>query len=130
MAKPLVHAISSSKKYGGKPEDYIEIHDLLDSSKAVIADQRHRALTHNSWFLSVILEKIFGHTITNSDGRAVSVRDIGEQHVLEDFGGRFIPSAQDYLQEMEYQTWMGNGSGVCPSSSERVDAERMAKRSA
>jgi hypothetical protein len=92
--KPFIHAESSAKKFGGQPEDYLEIHNLLDSSKSVIADNRHRALTHNSWFL-FILEKIFGVTITNSDGKKVSVRDVGEQHIIEDFRGQFIPSAQD-----------------------------------
>ena len=115
MSKPWIHAMSSAKKFGGKPEDYIEIHNLMDSSKAVICDNRHRALTHNSWFVGVILEKIFGVTITNSNGRKISVRDIGEQHVSEDFRGRFIPSAQDYLQEMDMKPWMNNGRGVPPS---------------
>ena len=115
MSKPYIHAISSAKKWGGVPEDYLPIHDLMDMSKGTIADSRHRALTHNSWFLSVILEKIFGHNITNSNGRLVSVRDVGEQHVLEDFGGRFIPSAQDYLQEIELKEWMVMGRGVPPS---------------
>lgn len=50
MAKPYIHAISSAKRFGGKPEDYIEIHNLMDSSKGAIPDNRHRALTHNSWF--------------------------------------------------------------------------------
>lgn len=119
MAKPIIHAISSAKKFGGKPEDYIEIHNLMDSSKIIISDNRHRALTHNSWFIGVILERIFGLTITNSEGIAVSVRDIGEQHVLEDFGGQFIPSAQDYLQALEYEPWM-NGKGQ-PPSREKVE---------
>lgn len=116
MSKPYIHALSSARKFGGTPEDYIEIHNLMDSSKGVIADSRHRALTHTSWFLSVILEKIFGVTITNSAGRVVSVRDIGEQHVLEDFGGRFIPSAQDYLEGMEFHEWMLSGKGQAPPS--------------
>lgn len=115
MPKPWIHSQSSARRFGGKPEDYIEIHNLLDASKGSIADNRHRALTHNSWFLSVILEKIFGVTIKNSDGKDISVRDVGEQHVLEDFGGRFIPSAQDYLQEMEYKDWMSSGNGSPPS---------------
>ena len=115
MAKPYIHAISSVKKWGGTPEDYLPIHDLLDSSKGQIADSRHRALTHNAWFLSTILEKVFGHNIKNSDGRLVSTRDIGEQHVLEDFGGRYIPSAQDYLQEVEMKEWMVKGMGAPPS---------------
>lgn len=115
MSKPWIHAESSARRFGGKPEDYIEIHNLMDSSKGAIADNRHRALTHNSWFLSVILERIFGVTITNSAGRRISVRDIGEQHILEDFGKRFIPSAQDYLAEMEFKDWMQNGQGTPPS---------------
>lgn len=114
MSKPWIHAQSSAKKYGGKPEDYLEIHNLMDSSKSAMPDNRHRALTHNSWFL-FILERIFGTVMTNSDGKKVSVRDIGEQHILEDFCGKFIPSAQDYLQEMEFKDWMQNGNGHPPS---------------
>lgn len=121
MAKPWIHAKSSAKKYGGKPEDYIEIHNLMDSSKAAIADQRHRALTHNSWFIGTILEKIFGVTIQNSDGRQISVRSIGEQHVLEDYGMKYIPTAQDFLQEIEMQSWMQNGNGY-PASCRKITA--------
>ena len=116
MAKPWIHAESSAKKFGGKPEDYIEIHNFLDSSKGTIADSRHRALTHNAWFLSTILERVFGVTIKNSEGKNVSVRDVGEQHVLEDYRGRFIPSAQDFLQEIEVKEWMISGNGQPPSS--------------
>lgn len=115
MSKPWIHAESSARRFGGKPEAYIEIHNLMDSSKGAICDNRHRALTHNSWFLSTILERIFGVTITNSAGKKISVRDIGEQHVSEDFRGRFIPSAQDFLAEMEMKDWMNNGAGVPPS---------------
>lgn len=121
MSKPYIHAVSSAKRYGGQPEDYIEIHNLMDSSKGTVADSRHRALTHTSWFLSVILERIFGVTFTNSDGKPVSVRDIGEQHVLEDFGGRFIPSVQDYFEGMEFQEWMLNGRAGTPSSYKKLD---------
>lgn len=115
MAKPHVHAESSVRRYGGVVDDYMPIHQLMDSSKSAIADNRHRALTHNSWFISVILEKVFGPTITNSSGRVVAVRDIGEQHVLEDYGNKFIPSAQDFLAEMEFRDWMDNGRGIPPS---------------
>jgi len=30
MAHPWHHAVSSARKYGGKPEDYLEIHSWLD----------------------------------------------------------------------------------------------------
>jgi hypothetical protein len=117
MSKPWIHCESSARKYGGKPEDYLALHNLMDSSKGTIADSRHRALTHNSWFIAPggPLELIFGVNITNSDGRLVSTRDLGEQHILEDFGNRFIPSAQDYLQEINVQEWMISGKGAPPS---------------
>ena len=123
MSKPYIHALSSVKRHGGKPEDYLEIHNLMDSSKAAMCDNRHRALTHNSWFIGTILEKIFGTVITNSDGRKVSVRDIGEEHVSEDFKGRFIPTAQDYLAEIEMKGWMNNADGVPPSFT-KLDREK------
>lgn len=128
MPKPWIHALSSAKQFGGKPEDYIRIHNLMDSSKGTIADSRHRALTHNAWFVGTILEQVFGVTLTNSDGKQISVRDIGEQHVLEDFRKRFIPSAQDFLQEMEVKEWMVAGLGEPPPSAKRLFTKRNFKK--
>lgn len=127
MSKPYVHAVSSARRFGGVPEDYIEIHNFLDLSKGAIADNRHRALTHNAWFLSNVLERVFSVTITNSVGKKVSVRDVGEQHIVEDFGGRFIPTAQDYLQNMDFREWMNSGKGEPPTSFERI-AKRLIVR--
>lgn len=124
MAKPFIHARSSARRFGGVPDDYLEIHRFLDSSKGGIADNRHRALTHTSWFLSVVLERVFGETIRNSDGKDVSVRDIGERHILEDYGMKFIPTAQDFLQEIEWKPWMDNGRGVPPSSAKLYSGKR------
>jgi hypothetical protein len=127
MSKPYIHAISSAKRYGGKPEDYEEIHNFLDCSKSSFSDNRHRALTHQSFFIGTILERIhFSNSgpmtpdnrfpyIMNSDGKKVFVRDIGEQHVLEDFKNRFIPSAADFLNELEFKDWMQNGMDIPPS---------------
>ena len=113
--KPYIHAKNSVKKWGGIPEDYMEIHDFIDSTKAHIGDMRHRALLHNT-FGCYVIEKIFGQIlikpdgtavktsyIINSDGNKVQVRDIAEQHIIDDLG--FIPSVQDYLQHMEQQAW-------------------------
>lgn len=124
MSKPWIHAKSSARRFGGQPEDYLEIHKLMDSSKGAIADSRHRALTHTSWFLSNILERIFGVTFVNSDGKVISTRDIGEQHILEDFGGRFIPTPQDYLEHCDFQQWMIAGKGGNPSSYKKLATRR------
>lgn len=94
MAHPYHHALSSVRKWGGCVEDYQPIHDWFDESKAHIADFRHRALRHHSEGI-FMAEKIFGTTLTNSDGRIVPVRYVGEQHVIEDLGQ--IPTVADWF---------------------------------
>ena len=80
MAHPFKHAESSARKFGGKAEDYLPIHNWFDESKAFIADFRHRALRHHAEGI-FLCERIFGVAITNSEGKQVPVRYIGEQHV-------------------------------------------------
>ena len=103
MSHPLFHSISSQKKHGGTVNDYIKLHNWFDETKSAFPDMRHRALRHHSegifW-----LEQQFGTYITNSDGKMVPVRAIGEQHVIEDIG--FIPTIADYLKEMNQAGWM------------------------
>lgn len=112
--KPWIHSKSSAKKFGGKPEDYMDIHELMDSSKAVLPLNLHRFLAHNSWFIKTIIPKIFGHERVNSQGKKYSPEDVAEQHVLEDFRMKFIPTPQDYLQNVTPRKWM-NGNGFPPS---------------
>lgn len=114
MAKAWIHAKSSARKWGGKPEDYQDIHDFMDSSKAVVGDNRHRLLYHNAFAIYNIIPKVFGDTRINSDNKTYSTKDVAEQHCLEDFGG-FIPSFQDYLDCMTIQPWM-SGKGLSPSA--------------
>ncbi len=102
--KPYLHALVSVKHWHGKPEDYLPIHDFIDSSKAHFPDMRHRALLHSSFGI-YIAEQVFGHNILNSDQRLVSVRDIAERHVLDDMGT--IPTVQDYLKDMPMYNWLG-----------------------
>lgn len=102
--KPFIHAKASVSKYGGKPEDYLPIHDFLDCSKATHADLRHRAILHNS-LGPYLAEQVFGHNIINSDGKEISVRDVCEDHIIQDLD--FIPSVTDWLNHMEKPWWMG-----------------------
>ena len=103
VSKALVHARSSARKYGGRPEDYLAIHEKMDSTKSAHAEVTHRCVFHSAFGIFII-EDIFGRTLTNSDGKEVFVRDIAEQHVLVDLG--FIPSLSDWLREMPAQPWM------------------------
>lgn len=110
--KPWFHAKISAHKFGGKPEDYIEIHNFFDESKAGVADMRHRIFLHNTFGIW-IAERTFGTVIDgqrlpyilNSAGREVQVRDVGEQHVLDDLGT--IPSLEKCISGLKLETWMG-----------------------
>lgn len=109
MANPLIHSKSSVKRWGGKVEDYIAIHELIDSPKVAMNNNTSRMLTHNTWFAYHIIPKIFGYNIVNSDGKSVDTVDIAMLHIAEDFRHRFIPTPQDYLKHMQVQPWMNNG---------------------
>ena len=116
MAHPLKHAQSSVKIWKGKIEDYIDIHSKLDCSKKYFPDNRHRILTHNMFFVFEVIIPLFGEYITKSDGREVSVKDICEYHILEDFRMKFIPTPQDWIENIPLMSWMQNGIGDPPSS--------------
>jgi hypothetical protein len=91
---PWHHAVSSAKKWGGVPNDYIELHDWFDATKQFTGDWTHRALRHHSLGVQEAIEK-FGHSIPNSLGQDIPTKLIAEQHVIEDCG--FIPTPKDYL---------------------------------
>lgn len=103
MAHPIKHAESSANRFGGRPDDYLQIHNWLDESKAFFTDFRHRALRHHSEGV-FLAERIFGISITNSNGTKVPVRYIAEEHIKEDLGR--IPTPQDWLAEIRPQRWM------------------------
>ena len=141
MAKSDIHAQSSAEKFGGTPSDYIEIHEMIDSSKAFHGDNRHRCVFHHTagtYYMQKMfgvdvheirklrekynlneefekdLMKLFKHNraqgthIVNSDGKKVNVRDVAEQHISEDFRGKFFPTLNDYIAQMKLQPWMDN----------------------
>ena len=107
MTSPVFHAKTSAKKWGGVPEDYIKIHDWFDASKEMFADSRHRALRHHTQGIFEA-ERVFGHSIVNSDGKEIPVRYIGELHVKEDCGGR-IPTLADWFGKIQREMWMSHG---------------------
>lgn len=102
--KPYSHAKSSAHKYGGEVEDYLKLHNWFDQTKAHVADMRHRAILHNAFGI-FLLEQQFGVYFTNSAGKVVQVRDVGEQHVIEDLGR--IPSLDECMKNMPMEAWFG-----------------------
>lgn len=104
---PYHHAESSSRMHGGKPEDYLDLHNWFDDSKKYICDFRHRALRHHAAGIFEA-EWTFGAILTNCEGKAVPVRILGEQHVREDCG--FVPSVADWLKAIRREQWMNSPS--------------------
>jgi hypothetical protein len=46
------------------------------------------------------MERIFGQSFINSDGKVVYTRYVGEQHVREDLNG-YVPTAKEWLTAIE-----------------------------
>lgn len=138
--KPMVHARISAKRYGGDPEDYLPIHDWLDSTKASLPDIRHRAFLHNSvgCFLA---EQVFGHVVmthshvaeaalrafkddpTPENAEAYRVakaalapgrKTVSVRDVAEDHIREdlgFIPTLERWVRKMPIEPWMAGGVG-------------------
>lgn len=102
---PYKHAQSTAAKWGGIPEDYVDLHDWFDETKQFTGDWTHRALRHHSAGIQWAIEK-FGHAIINSKGQKIPTKLIAEQHVTEDCG--FIPTPKDYLSPLikNPEKWM------------------------
>jgi hypothetical protein len=128
MANPLIHSKSSVKRWGGKVDDYLPIHELIDSPKSTMNNNSSRLLTHNTWFAYTIIPKVFGYNITNSDGKSVDTVDIAMLHIAEDFRMKFVPTPQDYLQHLEVQPWMNNGIKVLENEESQSIVKNLVKK--
>jgi hypothetical protein len=119
--KPLLHANISRKTHGGTVDDYIPIHNFIDSSKVAMPDIRHRAILHSA-FGCFLVEQMFGTYIVNSEGKKISTRDIAEEHIIQDLG--FIPTMENYLKNMSIQPWMsGTERGKFSKKSKHISLE-------
>jgi len=93
-----IHSEISVKKRGGAIADYYAIHDFADCSKEVESSNAHRLYFHTMWGVKNVVIPIFGHTIKNSDGKQINVKDLCENdHILPDYSGKFIPTLSDFI---------------------------------
>ena len=95
--KPLQHAQISQKTYGGKWQDYIEVHSFLDSSKAACAHFKHRFLLHHKEGIEFGV-RIFGETVTNSENKIIETRRLLTDHLIEDVGR--IVNIEDWARDL------------------------------
>lgn len=95
------HASLSQKRWGGQINDYIEIHRLIDSTKVLCSDNRHR-IFHTLWAVKEIVIPVFGEVFTNNDGHSVDVKALCEKdHLLVDYHHRFIPTLSDFVNAID-----------------------------
>jgi hypothetical protein len=139
MAHSHYHAVSSARRYGGVAEDYLPLHNFLDSSKASWADQRHRAVLHHA-FGVFVAEQVIGQQeevrllraalarVPRWAQRLLGLRIPATTPVtLEVTGGKqvpirlvaeqhiiedcgFVPSVEDYLQAVPREKWITRGA--------------------
>src|SRR5947208_14475280 len=76
--RPFQHAMSSASRFGGRWQDYLAVHELIDSTKACCADPRHRMVLHSVDFGAAVVRVAF------PDRRDTDA--IVRQHVVEDLG--------------------------------------------
>ncbi|MEG0486413.1 MAG: hypothetical protein RR575_00610 [Acinetobacter sp.] len=97
----MQHARISAKRWGGEPEDYYEIHSFIDSTKSLCSDARHRIL-HTLWGVNSVVVPVFGHSLQNSAGKSIDIKDLCERdHLLVDYQQRFIPTLNDFVNAID-----------------------------
>lgn len=97
----LQHARISAKRWGGEVEDYYEIHAFIDSTKSLCSDARHRIL-HTLWGVNSVVIPVFGHSLQNSAGKTIDIKDLCERdHLLVDYQQRFIPTLNDFVSAID-----------------------------
>ncbi len=102
---PFEHSLLSQRDFQGSPEDYLSIHEFLDSTKSHFPHFMHRMILHNSFGIE-LCERIFGPVVTNSDNLPISTREIARLHIVQDLGR--LPSLQDWFKTLTVnrQPWM------------------------
>ena len=100
---PVQHARSSAHHHGGVWRDYVNFHLFFDQSKAAFPQVQHRIFLHTLDLGYELARRVHGETLMNSDGTAVSVRALTEQHMREDLGFRL--GVDDWLNLMPEPLW-------------------------
>ena len=100
---PSLHARWSVKRFGGTPNDYLPIHQFLESSRLHLPDARHRVLLHTTLGVQTV-EEVFGLELSSG----VPTRLVTESHIHADLG--FIPTVEEALDGLPLEPWMFRGA--------------------
>jgi hypothetical protein len=98
MSHCFFHAVSSAKKFGGLPLDYLALHEWFDQVKVAFNFPTHRAILHNTFGVALAME-IFGPTLTRaSDGQPIDLEPVIRLHLEEDLG--MVPTLEQWLGDL------------------------------
>ena len=101
---PVHHAHTSARLFGGDEALYLELHRFIDRSKRVVADFRHRALTHH---VEGVADAVLRFGPRTGEGLTHLV---AEAHIREDCAGR-LPRLRDWLMALEIPAQRRVGGG-------------------
>lgn len=102
-----IHANISAKKWETNDKSdwdhFYKLHDFMDWSKEVIADNRQRLLSHHLWYVKRAAIPIFGHSYQLKGINKIynTKDDMESSHIVADFHGKFLPSLSDYFDLVE-----------------------------
>ncbi|TXI89538.1 MAG: hypothetical protein E6Q40_02140 [Cupriavidus sp.] len=124
---------ASARRYGGVAEDYHRLHSFFDTFESEDWNCLPLfALRHHSEALFLAEQFFKAPTLTNSNGRKVPIRALGEQHMILHFGR--VPVPADWLRCVNIQPWMRQvgdphaGQGEGREGDQGCDAGRLHRR--
>lgn len=98
MANSYSHSISSYEKFGGDFNEHLEIHKILDMSKAAHAETRHRMFLHHQEGIEII--KLFAtYNLKNTNPELAG--KIAHLHIWEDH--QEIPHIKKWINSSTYK---------------------------
>jgi hypothetical protein len=104
-------SVESVTKFGGRLGDYMDTHRAIMDLCTPVSSLSGRSLVHTKEFMSFGLNRIMDTaSITNSNGKVVSLQAIGELHLLCLYC--FVPKKSDWRRVRGNKKWM-RGVGNC-----------------
>jgi len=95
------HAERDVERWGGAIDDYLPIHEFLDSTRAYLPDLRHRRLLHTSWGVWMA-ERIFGRRPGLES--ILTVGDVAREHIRSELGR--VPTLVESTSGLTLEAWM------------------------
>src|SRR5579885_1584730 len=98
------HCLHSCERFGGRPDDYLPLHQFLNSARTVLPDKASRCVLHNAWGIDLVVRCLGTTFRRSSDHIQTSTRQVAEMHILRDLGA--IPTMLEAVRTVPLAKWM------------------------